>query len=122
MCIRDRSYTDDLSATYDEREKDVLQATVSWPFQFGGKNKSNVNKNLQVKGMKKLLLENAFRNNTQGVTAAWSTLESSKSLLRAVQSQVKAAEIATPIDPNVGAKERESKTFINKDKTKIFAE
>ena len=45
--------------------------------------------------MKKLLLENAFRNNTQGVTAAWSTLESSKSLLRAVQSQVKAAEIAT---------------------------
>ncbi len=90
----ERSYTDDLSATYDEREKDVLQATVSWPFQFGGKNKSNVNKNLQVKGMKKLLLENAFRNNTQSVTAAWSTLESSKSLLRAVQSQVKAAEIA----------------------------
>ncbi len=90
----ERSYTDDLSATYDEREKDVLQATVSWPFQFGGKNKSNVNKNLQVKGMKKLLLENAFRNNTQTVTAAWSTLESSKSLLRAVQSQVKAAEIA----------------------------
>ncbi len=90
----ERSYTDDLSATYDEREKDVLQATVSWPFQFGGKNKSNINKNLQVKGMKKLLLENAFRNNTQGVTVAWSTLESSKSLLRAVQSQVKAAEIA----------------------------
>ena len=90
----ERSYTDDLSATYDEREKDVLQATVSWPFQFGGKNKSNINKNLQVKGMKKLLLENAFRNNTQGVTAAWSTFESSKSLLRAVQSQVKAAEIA----------------------------
>ena len=90
----ERSYTDDLSATYDEREKDILQATVSWPYQFGGKNKSNINKNLQVKGMKKLLLENAFRNNTQGVTAAWSTLESSKSLLRAVQSQVKAAEIA----------------------------
>ncbi len=90
----ERSYTDDLSATYDEREKDILQATVSWPYQFGGKNKSNINKNLQVKGMKKLLLENAFRNNTQSVTAAWSTLESSKSLLRAVQSQVKAAEIA----------------------------
>ncbi len=90
----ERSYTDDLSATYDEREKDVIQATVSWPFQFGGKNKSNINKNLQVKGMKKLLLENAFRNNTQGVTTAWSTLESSKSFLRAVQSQVKAAEIA----------------------------
>ena len=90
----ERTYTDDLSATYDEREKDVLQATVSWPFQFGGKNKSTVNKNLQVKGMKRLLLENAQRNNTQSVTAAWSTLQSSRSFLRAIQSQVKAAEIA----------------------------
>ena len=90
----ERTYTDDLSSAYDEREKDVLQATVSWPFQFGGKNKSEVNKNLQVKGMKRLLLENSQRNNTQSVTAAWSTLESSKSFLRAVQTQVKAAEIA----------------------------
>jgi len=90
----ERTYTDDLSATYDEREKDVLQASVSWPFQFGGKNKSTVNKNLQVKGMKRLLLDNAYRNNTQSVTAAWSTFESSKSFLRAIQSQVKAAEIA----------------------------
>ena len=90
----ERTYTDDLSSTYDEREKDVLQATVSWPFQFGGKNKSEVNKNLQVKGMKRLLLENSQRNNTQSVTVAWSTLESSKSFLRAVQTQVKAAEIA----------------------------
>ena len=91
----ERTYTDDLSATYDEREKDVLQATVSWPFQFGGKNKSNVSKNLQAKGMKRLLLENAQKNNTQSVTSSWSTLQSSRSFLQAVQSQVKAAEIAT---------------------------
>jgi outer membrane protein len=90
----ERTYTDDLSSTYNEREKDVLQATVSWPFQFGGKNRSEVNKNLQVKGMKRLLLENSQRNNTQSVIVAWSTLESSKSFLRAVQTQVKAAEIA----------------------------
>ena len=91
----ERTYTDDLSSTYDEREKDVLQATVSWPFQFGGKNKSNVTKNLQAKGMKRLLLENAQKNNTQSVTSSWSTLQSSRSFLQAVQSQVKAAEIAT---------------------------
>ena len=91
----ERTYTDDLSSTYDEREKDVLQATVSWPFQFGGKNKSNVSKNLQAKGMKRLLLENAQKNNTQSVTSSWSTLQSSRSFLQAVQSQVKAAEIAT---------------------------
>ena len=91
----ERTYTDDLSSTYDEREKDVLQATVSWPFQFGGKNKSNVSKNLQAKGMKRLLLENAQKNNTQSVTSSWSTLQSSRSFLQAVQSQVKASEVAT---------------------------
>ncbi|WP_262589634.1 TolC family protein [Candidatus Pelagibacter communis] len=91
----ERTYTDDLSATYDEREKDVLQATVSWPFQFGGKNKSNISKNLQAKGMKRLLLENAQKNNTQSVTSSWSTLQSSRSFLQAVQSQVKASEVAT---------------------------
>ena len=91
----ERTYTDDLSATYDQREKDILQATVSWPFQFGGKNKFNVSKNLQAKGMKRLLLENAQKNNTQSVTSSWSTLQSSRSFLQAVQSQVKASEIAT---------------------------
>ncbi len=91
----ERTYTEDLSSTYDEREKDVLQATVTWPFQFGGKDRSTVSKNLQAKGMKRLLLENAQRNNTQSVTSAWSTLQSSRSFLQAVQSQVKAAEIAT---------------------------
>ncbi len=91
----ERTYTEDLSSTYDEREKDVLQATVTWPFQFGGKDRSKVSKNLQAKGMKRLLLENAQRNNTQSVTSAWSTLQSSRSFLQAVQSQVKAAEIAT---------------------------
>ena len=91
----ERTYTDDLSSTYDEREKDVLQATVSWPFQFGGKNKANVSKNLQAKGMKRLLLENAQKNNTQSVTSSWSTLQSSRSFLQAVQSQVKASEVAT---------------------------
>ena len=34
----DKSKTEDLSATYDEREKDVLKATVTWPFYSGGKN------------------------------------------------------------------------------------
>ena len=28
----DRSQTDDLSSTYDERDKETLKATVTWPF------------------------------------------------------------------------------------------
>ena len=41
----ERSYTEDLSTTYDEREKDVLKATVTWPFFSGGKNYANFKKN-----------------------------------------------------------------------------
>ena len=42
----DRSKTDDLSSTaYDEREKDTLKATVTWPFFSGGKNIASLRKN-----------------------------------------------------------------------------
>ena len=40
----DRSKTDDLNATYDEREKDTLTATLTWPFYSGGKNYANLKK------------------------------------------------------------------------------
>ena len=33
----ERSYSEDLSSTYDEKEKDILKATVTWPFYSGGK-------------------------------------------------------------------------------------
>ena len=33
----ERSYSDDLSSTVDQKEKDVLKATISWPFYSGGK-------------------------------------------------------------------------------------
>ena len=40
----DRSKTDDLSSTYDEKEQDTLKATVTWPFFSGGKNYANLKK------------------------------------------------------------------------------
>ena len=42
----ERSYSDDLSSTIDQREKDILKATVSWPFFTGGKTQSKINNNL----------------------------------------------------------------------------
>ena len=33
----DRSKTNELSSTYDEKEKDVLKATLTWPFFLGEK-------------------------------------------------------------------------------------
>ena len=88
------SHSEDLSATYDERNKKILKATVKWPFYTGGKNKAKIDKNRNIKYQKKLLLDNAINTNNTDVASAWSNFQSSKSLLDAVKSQVKAAEIA----------------------------
>ncbi len=90
----ERSYTEDLSATYDEREKDVLKATLSWPFYSGGKKYATIDKNQSIKVRQRLLLDNAIKNNLTGVTSAWANLQSSESFLNSVRAQVKAAEIA----------------------------
>jgi len=88
------SQTEDLSATYDEREKSVLKATVKWPFYTGGKNRATLNKNKNLSNQKRLLLEDAITSNKTTVASAWSSYQSSKSLLDSVRSQVRAAEIA----------------------------
>ena len=88
------SQTENLSSTYNERDKKILKATVKWPFYTGGKNKAEVNKNRNIKYQKKLLLDNVINTNNTNVASAWSNFQSSKSLLDSVKSQVKAAEIA----------------------------
>ena len=90
----DRSKTDDLSSTYDEREKDVLKATVTWPFFSGGKNYANLNKNKSTEIQKSLLLDNSIKKNQTDVASAWSSYQSNQSLLSSVRAQVDAAEIA----------------------------
>ena len=90
----DRSKTDDLSATYDEREKDTLKATVTWPFFSGGKNIASLRKNQSLELQKNLLLNNMTTKNQTEVASAWSNYQSNKSLLTSVRAQVNAAEIA----------------------------
>ena len=90
----ERSYSDDLSSTYDEREKDILKATVSWPFYSGGKNRAKYKKNRNLQNRKRLLLDNTTKSNETNVASAWSNFQSSKSLLNSVELQVRAAEIA----------------------------
>ena len=48
----------------DEREKDTLKATVTWPFYSGGKNYANLNKNKSLELQKNLLLENMTKKIT----------------------------------------------------------
>ena len=91
----DKSKTEDLSATYDEREKDVLKATVIWPFYSGGKNIATFKKNQSLELQKSLLLDEMIKENQTNVASAWSSYQSNQSLLNSVRSQVNAAEIAS---------------------------
>lgn len=88
------SQVEDLSATYKERNKRTLKATVKWPFYTGGKNRAIIDKSINIKRQKKLLLNNAIKTNNTDVVSAWSNFQSLKSLLDSVRSQVKASEIA----------------------------
>jgi len=90
----ENSRSEDISATYDKRNKSILKATISWPIYSGGKNRASLNKSKSMQNRKKLLLDSATKANDTNIAIAWSTLQSSKSLLNSVVSQVKAAEIA----------------------------
>jgi len=88
------SRTDDTSSTINERDKETLKATISWPIFNGGKNTASLSRSKNLKNRNKLLLDNAMKTNETNVASAWSSLQSSRSLLNSVKLQVKAAEIA----------------------------
>ena len=90
----ERSYTDDLSSTYDEREKDIIKATISWPFYSGGKNRASLNKSSSLETKARLILDSVVKQNQTNVASAWSSYQSNKSLLNSVLAQVRASEIA----------------------------
>ena len=90
----ERLYTEDLSTTYDEREKDTIKATLTWPFYSGGKNRAKFNKNSSLETRSRLILDSVTKQNQTNVASAWSSYLSNQSLLKSVQAQVNAAEIA----------------------------
>ena len=90
----ENSRSEDISSAHDKRNKEILKATVSWPIYSGGKNIASLKKSKNLQNKKRLLLDNVTRTNDTNVATAWSTFQSSKSLLNSVKTQVKAAEIA----------------------------
>ena len=86
--------TDDLSLTYDQQNKETVEATITWPIFSGGKNYAELSKSKNLRNRKKLLLYNALKVNDTNVASAWSNMKSNGSLLESVKLQVKAAEIA----------------------------
>ena len=103
--------TDDLSSTYDQQDKETLEATITWPIFSGGKNYASLSKSKNLRNRKQLLYENAVKLNDSNVASAWSSLESSKSFLNSVKVQLKSAEIAN--DGIAAEYERGSRTTLD---------
>ena len=85
---------DDFSATVQDRTQQTVKATASWPLFAGGSNLFNLRKTQELKNQKELLLQDSKKKIETDVANAWSNYQSSKSVLDAIKSQVKAAEIA----------------------------
>ena len=107
----EKSYANDLSSTVDQSDKDILKATVRWPFYTGGKTQSTINKQSNLTTRKRLLLDDAVRSNETNVASAWSSLESSRGFLNSVKVQVRAAQIAN--DGITAEYERGSRTTLD---------
>ena len=107
----EKSYANDLSSTVDQSDKDILKATVSWPFYTGGKTQSTINKKSNLTTRKRLLLDDAVKSNETNVASAWSSLEASRGFLNSVKVQVRAAQIAN--DGITAEYERGSRTTLD---------
>ena len=85
---------DDISATVQDRTQQTVTATATWPLFSGGSNIFNLRKAKELRNQKELLYQDSKKQNETNVAKAWSSYQSSESVLDSIRSQVKAAEIA----------------------------
>ncbi len=85
---------DDFSATIQDRTQQTITAKATWPLFAGGSNAFNLRKFQELRNQKELLYEDKKKTIETNVTNAWSTYQSSKSVLESIRAQVTAAEIA----------------------------
>ena len=89
-----KSENKDYSSTVDEIDQETVKATITWPIIKGGENISSIKKSTLKKQRSLLLSEDAENRAITDTTNAWSKYQSSESVLRATEAQLKAAEIA----------------------------
>jgi outer membrane protein len=89
-----RSQNKDYSSTADELDQETLKATVTIPIFRGGENYSSLKKSQFKKEQTNLILQDTINEIKTDTINAWSSYQSSKSVLKSTQAQVKAAEIA----------------------------
>ena len=89
-----KSENKDFSSTIDDLDKESVKATVTWPIIKGGENISSIKKSSFNKQRFKLIFQDMKNKITTETSNSWSKYQSSKSVLQATRSQLKAAEIA----------------------------
>lgn len=89
-----KSKNDDFSSSVNKTDQESVKATITWPIIRGGKNYSSIKKSRYKNEESRLLLEDTKNEITSSTTNAWSSFQSSKSVLQATKAQLKAAEIA----------------------------
>ena len=89
-----KSENKDFSSTIDDLDKESVKATVTWPIIKGGENISSIKKSSFNKQRFQLILQDMKNKITAETSNSWSKYQSSKSVLQATRSQLKAAEIA----------------------------
>ncbi|MDC0449837.1 TolC family protein [Pelagibacteraceae bacterium] len=89
-----KSQSKDFSSTLDDIDQETLKATVTIPLFKGGENYSSLKKSQFKKQQTYLILQDTINEVKTDTANAWSTFQSSESVLRSTQAQVEAAEIA----------------------------
>ena len=72
---------DDFSSTVQKRTQQTLKATATWPLYSGGSNLSSLRKAKELKNKYDLLLQYSKKIASAAVTNAWSSYQTSKSVL-----------------------------------------
>ena len=89
-----KSENSDFSTSVDEQDDETVKATITWPLIKGGENISSIKKSSLDKQRAKLIFQDTKNSVKTNTFDSWSKYQSSKSVLEATKSQLKAAEIA----------------------------
>ena len=89
-----KSKNKDFSSTIDKMDQESVKATITWPLIKGGQNISSIKKSSFDKQRSQLILQDTKNKIITETSNSWSKYQSSKSVLNAIKSQLKAAEIA----------------------------
>ena len=89
-----KSQNKDYSSTIDQIDQESIKATVTIPIFKGGENYSSLKKSQFKKVQANLIFQDTINEVKTETINAWSVYQSSESVLKSTQAQLKAAEIA----------------------------